>query len=270
MNNMNNTNNTNNTKTQNNLAKRIIPCLDIQRGQVAKGIQFNEVKAVGDPIALAQYYEEQGADELVFYDIHASVEMRATFLSLVEQIARSLRIPFTVGGGIQTVDDVYSALLSGADKVSVNSAIVLTPELLYNSAKRFGNQCMVASIDVKRIGESYYVFTHGGRNQTSYRAEEWAMRCESLGAGELVINAIDQDGMKRGYDLALLKAIKNSVKIPVIASGGAGKLEDFTALFEADAADAALAASVFHYNTVPIPLLKAALDKEGVAVRLCQ
>lgn len=255
---------------QNTLAKRIIPCLDIQNGQVAKGIQFKEVQSVGDPIELARYYEAQGADELVFYDINATVEMRSTFLSLVEQIARSLRIPFTVGGGIQTVDDVYSALLSGADKVSVNSAIILTPELLYNSAKRFGNQCMVASIDVKRVGDDYFVFTHGGRNQTPYRALEWAMRCETLGAGELVINAIDQDGMKRGYDISLLKAIKNCVNIPVIASGGAGKLEDFSALFDADAADAALAASVFHYNTVPIPLLKAALDRDGVAVRLCQ
>lgn len=257
-------------KTLSTLAKRIIPCLDIQNGQVSKGIQFKEVKSVGDPIELAKYYEAQGADELVFYDINATVEMRSTFLSLVEQISRTLRIPFTVGGGIKTVDDVYSALLSGADKVSINSAAILTPELLYNSAKRFGNQCVVASIDVKRVGEAYYVFTHGGRNQTSYRAEAWAARCEALGAGELVINAIDQDGMKRGYDLELLKAIKSSVKIPVIASGGAGRLEDFTALFEADAADAALAASVFHYNTVPIPLLKRALDREGVTVRISQ
>jgi len=253
---------------QNSLAKRIIPCLDIQRGQVSKGIQFQGVVSIGDPLVLAQYYEAQGADELVFYDINATVEMRSTFLSLVEQIAATLRIPFTIGGGIQTVNDVYTALRSGADKVSVNTAIVLTPELLYNSAMRFGNQCMVASMDVKKVGGAYYVFTHGGRNQTPYQAEEWAIRCEALGAGELVINAIDQDGMKNGYDFNLLKAIKNAVKIPVVASGGAGKLEDFTALFDAGAADAALAASVFHYNTVPIPLLKEQLSREGVNVRL--
>ena len=252
---------------QSTLAKRIIPCLDIQRGQVSKGVRFKDVMQVGDPIEMAKYYEAQGADELVFYDINATVEMRATFLSLVERIAKTLSIPFTVGGGIQSVDDVYSALLSGADKVSVNSAAILSPELLYNSAMRFGNQCMVASIDVKRVGGVYHVFTHGGRNQTPYRIEEWAVRCESLGAGELVINAIDQDGVKQGYDLELLKMVKSLVKIPVVASGGAGRLEDFTALFEADAADAALAASVFHFQTVPIPMLKTELQRKGISVR---
>lgn len=249
------------------LAKRIIPCLDIQNGLVSKGVQFKNVKEIGNPIEMAMYYETQGADELVLYDINASVEMRSNFLGLVTQVASKIRIPFTVGGGIRTVDDVYNALLSGADKVSINSAAVLTPEVLSASAKRFGNQCVVASIDIKKVNDEYMVFTHGGRNQTSYKAIEWAKRCEALGAGELVINAINQDGVKNGYDRVLLKHISNAVNIPVIASGGAGNQADFIDLFREDAADAALAASVFHFGTITIPMLKKFLFENGVAVR---
>ena len=250
------------------LAKRIIPCLDIQNGMVSKGIKFNDVVEIGNPIEMAKAYEAQGADELVFYDIKASYENRSTFLALVEKIAATLRIPFTVGGGIQSVDDVYAALMSGADKVSVNSAVVLTPELLYHSAMRFGNQCMVASIDVKKVDGKYSVFTHGRRNQTPYEAVAWAKRCESLGAGELVINAMDQDGVKEGYDIDLLKQIKAAVNIPVVASGGAGRIEDFTRVFEEKAADAALAASVFHYQSIGLLELKAELARNGIPVRL--
>ncbi len=253
----------------NKLAKRIIPCLDIQNGMVSKGTKFVNVKEIGNPIEMAMFYEAQGADELVFYDINASVEMRSNFLSLVTQIANKIRIPFTVGGGIRTVDDVYNALLSGADKVSINSAAVLTPEVLSASAKRFGNQCIVASLDIKKVNDEYIVFTHGGRNQTPYKAIKWAQKCESLGAGELVINAIDQDGVKNGYDLALLKMISENVNIPVIASGGAGKQMDFVNLFKADAADAALAASVFHFGNIEIPMLKKLIFDNGIAVRTC-
>lgn len=255
-------------KLRNRLAKRIIPCLDIQNGMVSKGTQFINVKEIGNPIEMAMYYEAQGADELVFYDINASVEMRSNFLSLVTQIADKIRIPFTVGGGIRTVDDVYNALLSGADKVSINSAAVLTPEVLSASAKRFGNQCIVASLDIKKINDEYIVFTHGGRNQTPYKAIMWAQKCESLGAGELVINAIDQDGVKNGYDLGLLKMISENVNIPVIASGGAGNQMDFVNLFKADVADAALAASVFHFGNIEIPKLKKLIFENGIQVRI--
>jgi imidazole glycerol phosphate synthase subunit hisF (EC 4.1.3.-) len=253
--------------TDNKLAKRIIPCLDIQNGLVSKGIKFQNVKEIGNPIEIAMFYESQGADELVLYDINASVEMRSNFLGIVTQVANKIRIPFTVGGGIRTVDDVYNALLSGADKVSINSAAVLTPEVLSASSKRFGNQCIVASLDIKKVNREYMVFTHGGRNQTSYKAVEWAKRCEALGAGELVINAIDQDGVKKGYDIELLKMISRAVGIPVIASGGAGNQMDFINLFEDQAADAALAASVFHFGSVEIPILKKILADKGIVVR---
>ena len=249
------------------LAKRIIPCLDIVNGNVAKGIKFEAVKAIGDPIELAVYYQNEGADELVFYDINATVEMRSTFINLVERIAETIKIPFTVGGGIRTVDDIYNALLSGADKVSVNSAAILNPEIIYQGAKRFGNQCMVASMDVGKLGEDYFVYTHGGKNRTTYNAIDWVKRCEELGAGELVINAIDQDGVKKGYDLALMQQIREVVNIPIIASGGAGNMKDFEELFELDAADGAIAASIFHYKTLAIPSLKSRLSRSGIVIR---
>ncbi len=260
---MNSEMNRNNTM----LTKRIIPCLDIENRRVAKGTRFVDVKEVGDPVELAMYYEAAGADELVLYDINASVEMRSTFLELVTQVAKSINIPFTVGGGIRSVNDVYMALLSGADKVSINTAAIMTPEVLSESARRFGNQCVVASIDTKFIDGDYYVYAYGGRSRTPYKAIEWAKRCEALGAGELVINAIDQDGVKQGYDSVLLRRISEAVNIPVIASGGAGSIQDFIDLFQCEAADAALAASVFHYKTVDIGVLKKCLTSEGIYVR---
>lgn len=249
------------------LAKRIIPCLDIENRRVAKGTRFVDIKEVGDPVELAKYYEAQGADELVLYDINASVEMRSNFLELVSEIAATINIPFTVGGGIRCVNDVYMALMSGADKVSINTAAIMTPEVLSESARRFGNQCVVASIDTKFTEGDYYVYIYGGRSKTPYRAVDWAIKCEALGAGELVINAIDQDGVKQGYDSVLLKRISEAVNIPVIASGGAGSIQDFVDLFTNDAADAALAASVFHYKTVDISTLKKSLTTEGILVR---
>lgn len=252
---------------KNRLVKRIIPCLDIQNGSVAKGVKFENVREIGDPVALARKYESMGADELVFYDINASVEMRSNFLELVREVASAIRIPFTVGGGIRSVNDVYQALLSGADKVSINTAAILTPSLIKESALRFGNQCVVVSLDVKFEDGDYYVYTYGGRNRTPYKAVDWAIKCEGLGAGELVINAIDQDGVKKGYDLELLRRISKAVNLPVIASGGAGKGGDFVALFEAGVADAALAASVFHYDVVNLLALKDELYNQGVPTR---
>ena len=251
----------------NKLAKRIIPCLDIQNGRVAKGTQFKEIKEIGDPVRMAIDYEGQGADELVFYDIHATIENRSNFMELVTRIAEEIRIPFTVGGGIKEVEDVYKALKSGADKVSINSAAIETPEILQLSANRFGKQCIVASIDVKMVNGEYIVFTHGGRKPTSYTAVEWAKKCESLGAGELVINAIDQDGVKNGYDISLLKSIIKEVQIPVVASGGAGDWMDFVHVFKEEAADAALAASVFHYGIIEIPKLKNKLKEYEIRLR---
>lgn len=249
------------------LAKRIIPCLDIQNGNVSKGIKFKEVVSVGDPVEMARSYESEGADELVLYDINASVEVRSNFLNIVTAVANAIFIPFTVGGGIRSVNDVYLALLSGADKVSINTAAILTPELISESAKRFGNQCVVASMDVKKMRDQYIVYSHGGRNRTPYTAVEWAKRCEALGAGELVINAIDQDGVKLGYDCELLGEIVKTVNIPVIASGGAGRIKDFIDVFKAEAADGALAASVFHYGTFTIGAVKQALLNEGFTIR---
>lgn len=249
------------------LAKRIIPCLDIQNGRVAKGTRFKDVKEIGDPVLMAINYQEQGADELVFYDIHASVEKRGNFLALVTQIANHLSIPFMVGGGIGSEEDVYKALCSGADKVSINSAGVKTPELLRVCANQFGNQSIVASMDVKMINGEYMIFTQGGRNQTTYKASEWARKCESLGAGELVINAIDQDGLKNGYDILLMKQIVEAVHIPIIASGGAGECKDFIQVFQEKAADGALAASVFHYGGIQIQELKKKLREHEIIVR---
>lgn len=249
------------------LAKRIIPCLDIQNGRVAKGICFESVEEIGDPLAMALYYDQMGADELVFYDIHASNEGRETFIQLVESIAKSLTIPFMVGGGIKSIDNIYDCLRAGADKVSINSSAIANPTLLTEGSKRFGAQCIVASMDVRLTPSGYKVFTGGGKIPTDLDAFEWAKRCEALGAGELVINAIHRDGMKSGYDVLLTKTISDSVSIPVIASGGAGSDNDFVQLFEAEAADGALAASIFHYKTLHIPTLKEYLYARGIPVR---
>ncbi|MCH4071471.1 imidazole glycerol phosphate synthase subunit HisF [Pseudoramibacter sp.] len=250
------------------LTKRIIPCLDVDHGRVVKGKKFKNIQDVADPVELGRYYSEQGADELVFYDITASYEKRDIFINVVEKVAEAVRIPFTIGGGIRTTDDFRQVLMAGADKVSVNSAAVNNPQLIMDAALRFGNQCVVLSIDAKRNGKgSWDVFVDGGRKNTGIDAIEWAKKGESLGAGEICINSIDTDGVKRGYDIELNQKLSETLTIPVIASGGAGKMQDFSEVLKAGA-DAALAASVFHYKEILIPELKHYLSGEGLPIRL--
>jgi cyclase len=250
------------------LTKRIIPCLDVDHGRVVKGKKFKNIQDVADPVELGRYYSEQGADELVFYDITASYEKRDIFINVVEKVAEAVRIPFTIGGGIRTTDDFRQVLMAGADKVSVNSAAVNNPQLIMDAALRFGNQCVVLSIDAKRNGKgSWDVFVDGGRKNTGIDAIEWAKKGESLGAGEICINSIDTDGVKQGYDIELNQKLSETLTIPVIASGGAGKMEDFSEVLKAGA-DAALAASVFHYKEILIPDLKHYLSGEGLPIRL--
>lgn len=249
------------------LTKRIIPCLDVDHGRVVKGKKFKDIQDVADPVALGRYYSEQGADELVFYDITASYEERDIFLNIVEKVAEAIRIPFTIGGGISKTEDFRKVLMAGADKVSVNSAAVANPDLIREAALKFGNQCVVLSIDAKRNGRgSWDVYVKGGRENTGIDAIEWAKRGEALGAGEICINSIDTDGVKNGYDLALNTRLAECLTIPVIASGGAGEKAHFADVLKAGA-DAALAASVFHYKEIPIPELKAYLAGEGIAIR---
>lgn len=249
------------------LAKRIVPCLDVDKGRVVKGRKFQNIQDVADPVDLAKRYNDAGADELVFYDITASNEERDIFLDVVENVAKEIAIPFTVGGGIRTVEDIHKVLRSGADKVSINSAAVINPELITNAALKFGSQCIVLSIDAKEVAPNKWnVFTNGGRNDTGIDAIEWAKRGEQLGAGELVINAMDSDGEKDGYNVALTKIIAETVNIPVVASGGAGNKEHFSAVLK-EGADAALAASVFHYGEIKIPDLKKYLQEEDIIVR---
>ncbi|GGP14943.1 imidazole glycerol phosphate synthase subunit HisF [Oceanobacillus neutriphilus] len=249
------------------LAKRIIPCLDVDKGRVVKGKKFQDIKDVANPVELAARYNREGADELVFYDITASNEERNIFLDVVEQVAREIAIPFMVGGGIRTIEDIHSVLHAGADKVSVNSAAVQRPELIKESSDKFGSQCIVLSIDAKKTSDGdYHVFINGGRKDTGMDAIEWAKQGEALGAGELVVNAMDSDGEKKGYQIELTKKIADAVNIPVIASGGAGKYEHFSEVF-AEGIDAALAASVFHYEEIPIPELKEYLSSQGIPMR---
>ncbi|MFC4025405.1 imidazole glycerol phosphate synthase subunit HisF [Oceanobacillus longus] len=249
------------------LAKRIVPCLDVDKGRVVKGKKFQNIKDVADPVELAKRYNEAGADELVFYDITASNEERDIFLDVVESVAREIAIPFTVGGGIRTVEDIHKVLRSGADKVSINSAAVNNPSLITKAALKFGSQCIVLSIDAKEVASNKWnVFTNGGRKDTGLDAIEWAKRGEELGAGELVINAMDSDGEKNGYNLSLTKIIAETVNIPVVASGGAGIKEHFSTVLK-EGADAALAASVFHYNEIKITDLKKYLYEEDIIVR---
>ncbi|NLK73293.1 MAG: imidazole glycerol phosphate synthase subunit HisF [Clostridiales bacterium] len=250
------------------LAKRIIPCLDVDKGRVVKGTKFNNIKDVSDPVELAKFYSEAGADELVFYDITASNEARDIFIHVVEKTAYEVYIPFTVGGGIRTIDDFNKVLRAGADKVSVNSAAVQNPNIITEAALKFGSQCVVLSIDAKRVGEGWHVFINGGRVDTGIDAVEWAVRGEKLGAGELVLNSIDADGVKNGYDIELNKIVSMKVHIPVIASGGAGKQEDFLEVLKEGKADAALAASVFHFGEIEINTLKKYLVEKGVHMRL--
>lgn len=249
------------------LTKRIIPCLDVDHGRVVKGKKFKDIQDVADPVELGRYYSEQGADELVFYDITASFEERDIFINIVEKVAEAIRIPFTIGGGISRVEDFRKVLMAGADKVSVNSSAVKNPQLIRDAALKFGNQCVVLSIDAKRNDKgSWDVYVKGGRENTGIDAIEWAKRGQDLGAGEICINSIDTDGVKRGYDLELNHKLSEILTIPVIASGGAGEKAHFAEVLKAGA-DAALAASVFHYKEIPIPELKAYLADEGIAVR---
>ncbi|BES66228.1 imidazole glycerol phosphate synthase subunit HisF [Gottschalkiaceae bacterium SANA] len=248
------------------LAKRIIPCLDVDHGRVVKGKKFKSIQDVADPVQLARRYSLEGADELVFYDITASSENRGIFLDTVERVAEEVRIPFTIGGGIRTPDDFRKVLLAGADKVSVNTAAVLNPELIAQAAGIYGNQCVVLSIDAKNQGDHWEVFIHGGRTATGIDVVEWAKQGEALGAGEICLNAIDADGVKTGYALEITKAVSQAVGIPIIASGGAGEMVHFAHVLEGGA-DAALAASVFHYEQIPIPTLKDYLRNRGLIIR---
>lgn len=250
------------------LTKRIVPCLDVRGGKVVKGKNFEGIKDIADLVELAEYYNKAGADELVFYDITATVEGREIFSDVLESVARQIFIPLTVGGGIDTPEDFDRVLKLGADKVSVNSGAIKRPELISEAAKIYGNQCVVLSMDVKRIDGKFHVFTKGGREDTGMDAIEWAIQGEALGAGELVVNSIDTDGVKEGFDLELLDLIAEKTSLPIVASGGAGKMEDFAELFKHPGIDAGLAASIFHRKEVDIMELKEYLKGEGVSVRL--
>lgn len=250
------------------LTKRIVPCLDVRGGKVVKGKNFEGIKDIADPVELAEYYNKAGADELVFYDITATVEGREIFSDVLESVARQIFIPLTVGGGIDTPEDFDRVLKLGADKVSVNSGAIKRAELISEAAKIYGNQCVVLSMDVKRIDGKFHVFTKGGREDTGMDAIEWAIQGEALGAGELVVNSIDTDGVKEGFDLELLDLIAEKTSLPIVASGGAGKMEDFAELFKHPGIDAGLAASIFHRKEVDIMELKEYLKGEGVSVRL--
>jgi cyclase len=250
------------------LKRRIIPCLDVKDGRVVKGVKFSEIKDVDDPVELAKRYALEGADELVFYDITASFEKRKLLTSLIQSIAKEIHIPFTVGGGINTIEDIETVLLNGADKVSLNSGAIDHPHLITEGAKRFGSQCIVVSMDIKKVGATYKVFKQGGRFETELNALDWVIEVEKLGAGELVINSIDTDGVKNGFDIKLINMIERLVTIPIIASGGAGSMDDFLVLAKQTHADGYLAASVFHYNEIQIDALKHTLKNEGIKVRI--
>lgn len=251
------------------LAKRIIPCLDVKDGRVVKGVNFVNLRDAGDPVELASIYDREGADELVFLDISASHEGRATMVNVVQQTAGQITIPFTVGGGISSVDDMKRLLRAGADKIGINTAAVRNPQLVSDGARRFGSQCIVVAIDARYNPEwnEWEVFTHGGRNGTGIRALEWAKRIEELGAGEILLTSMDADGTKDGFDLRLTRAVSELVSIPIIASGGAGKKEHFYDVFAEGKADAGLAATIFHYKEMTIEEVKDDLRHKGVEVR---
>lgn len=249
--------------------KRIIPCLDVKNGRVVKGVNFEGLSDVSSPVELGRYYSECGADELVFYDITASAEGRALFTDILTEVARTIFIPLTVGGGINTIDDFDRVLRCGADKVSVNSGAIRNPSLVEEAAKKYGDQCVVLSADIKRVDGEFRVFAKGGREDTGMEAISWIKRCVSMGAGEIVVNSIDTDGVKGGFDIEMLAAVCDAVKVPVIASGGAGSMEHFTTLFKTlPAVDAGLAASVFHFGEIAIPALKENLKNNGINVRI--
>jgi cyclase len=250
------------------LTKRIIPCLDVQEGKVVKGVCFQNLREMGDPVELGLYYEEVGADELVYLDISASVEGRRTFTGAVERIASHLRIPFTVGGGVQSIEDIRRLLEAGADKVSLNTAAVEKPELIEESAAVFGSQCIVVAIDAAWEGGKAWVYTHGGRRRTSWEVVSWAQEAVRRGAGEILLTAIGRDGTRSGYDVLMTQAVVKAVSVPVIASGGAGRIEDFYEVLTIGEADAALAAGLFHEGTLTPHTVKAYLHQYGVPVRL--
>ncbi len=250
------------------ITKRIIPCLDVRDGRVVKGVNFQGLADVDSPVDLARYYSENGADELVFYDITASAEGRALFTDILTRTAATVFIPLTVGGGINTVEDFDRVLKCGADKVSVNSGAIRNPDLVREAAHRYGDQCVVLSADVKRVDGVFHVFAKGGREDTGMEAIGWICRCVDMGAGEIVVNSIDTDGVKGGFDLEMLSAVCDAVSVPVIASGGAGNMQHFVDLFKAlPKVDAGLAASIFHFGEVRIPDLKNVLAENGIIVR---
>ena len=251
------------------ITKRIIPCLDVRDGRVVKGVNFEGLSDVSSPVELARYYSEHGADELVFYDITASAEDRRLFTDILTEVASKIFIPLTVGGGINTLEDFDRVLKCGADKVSVNSGAIRNPALITEAAKRYGDQCVVISADVKRVDGVFRVFAKGGRENTGMEAISWIKQCVERGAGEVVLNSIDTDGVKKGFDLEMLDAVCRVVNVPVIASGGAGKIEDFITLFHTlPGVDAGLAASIFHFGEVKISDLKAAMKKAGIPARV--
>ena len=254
--------------TNTSLTKRLIPCLDVKEGRVVKGVSFLNLKDAGDPVELAKFYAREGADELVFLDISASVDGRKTMIDIVEKVAREIFIPFTVGGGVRSLEDIKALLDAGADKVAMNTAAVLRPELISEAAERFGSQCVVVAVDVKRIGSKWKVFIKGGNEETGFEVLEWAKMVEKLGAGEILLTSMDRDGTKKGFDLELLKIISTNLSIPVIASGGAGKMEDFRDVFQVGKADAALAASLFHFGDISIGNLKKIMNLSNISTRL--
>ena len=250
------------------ITKRIIPCLDVRNGRVVKGKNFEGIQDVSDPVEMAKFYNREGADELVFYDITASVEERGLFTDILRKVASEIFIPLTVGGGINTLEDFDRVLKCGADKVSVNSGAIRNPNIIGQAAKKYGDQCVVLSMDIKRVDGVFRLFAIGGRENTGIDALQWAVDGVNSGAGELVVNSIDTDGVKGGFDLELLDAIAARVNVPIIASGGAGKMEDFSELFSHEGIDAGLAASIFHYKEIRIEDLKKYLRDQGVEVRL--
>lgn len=251
------------------ITKRVIPCLDVKDGRVVKGVNFKDLSDVSSPVELGRYYSDAGADELVFYDITASSDGRRIFTDILKEVASQIFIPLTVGGGIQTLEDFDRVLKCGADKVSVNSGAIKNPALIRQAAERYGRQCVVLSVDIKRVDGVFRVFSRGGRDDTGMEAIAWICRCVADGAGEVVVNSIDTDGVKNGFDLELLRAVTDAVAVPLIASGGAGRAEDFVKLFqEIPAVDAGLAASVFHFGEVDIRDLKKLLQEHDITVRL--
>ena len=255
------------------LAKRIIPCLDVENGRVVKGVQFLDIRDAGDPVEVAKRYDEQGADEITFLDITATHEGRDTMVHTVERMASQVFIPLTVGGGIRTVDDIRTMLNAGADKVSINSAAVFNPDFVREAAEKFGSQCIVVAIDAKKVSapgetDKWEIFTHGGRKPTGIDAVEWAKKMVALGAGEILLTSMDQDGVKNGYDLGVTRAISDAVNVPIIASGGVGNLDHLVEGCIEGKADAVLAASIFHFNEYSIPEAKQYMKERGIEVRL--